>query len=326
MGDRSSLLNSGTFLTYDSALATDWVAGAGAPGVLGQMPQSPLGIYDTRPWEERPKGMVRNKDWRRETTAAPCGELIIRFTRAPSDAQGSIFFGTPGESDFERFGATTLLIGAWDELNNQDLGNQNQIPETAGQVNVANKATRMGPNITPQLMSTGAAEFDLRGWAGGARFIAVWAWTFWVNVAAVPAKQLIWEVHDRGRQGGQSPLTWAGLVKTVSWPVRVVADGPLVVGDPTAIFRWGSFPRNWFSTYGVANGGPFDADVSFLRRVGVQAFETTALTAPSGSFDIQQTGTGRGNGATGVYGSNTGAEAALGGPIIVSVSGAPGGA
>jgi len=248
------LINSGRLFTFISGTSTPYAAGVGAPGTLGQSPQTPLGIYDTRPWEGRPKGNVSNKDWKRNTTAAPGGELVIRLVRHPTDAQGSVFF-QPGETDYQRNAATSLLIGAFDELDGDQFGNQNDPPTGAPQRDVAGKAVRMGPNITPLLQGTGVAEVDLLAWAGGARFVSVWAWTYWIHVANIPADLLVWEIRDRtvpgpdlegdtlpGPWAQPAGLRWKNPVQAVSFPVPVVQDGPITIADANAIFRWGGFP------------------------------------------------------------------------------------
>jgi hypothetical protein len=305
----------------------------------------PLGTYDTRPWEGRPKGNVSNKAWERETTAAPGGDLTFRAVHHPTEGQGSVFF-QPGETSWAQSSATTLLIGAFDQVDGADFGDMNERPLGASQRTLMNRQVRMGPNITGLLQGTGVAEIDLLAWAGGARFVSVWAWTFWVNVAAIDQHTIVWEIRDRSAPGDPDdagtrrrdgvPGPWnrpasvrgRAHVETVTWPVIAVADGPYNPTTAPSVFRWSNFPGFVYGV-GYANGGSVSLELETRARVGAVAFDsyTQILGAGAQSTDLGQAGGGGGQqiirpySSFGWYATNQMAQGHLGGPLLISVTG-----
>jgi hypothetical protein len=316
-------LSRGTLSTFDAASATLYAAGP--PGVLGEMPPIRVGYFDTRPWEGRPANVAENKDWMRNGIRQVNGD---RLTLQLNSHLDSNFFGTSLRTlhDLFRFGAISVIVSSFDDPNDLPIGKVSGDPTLLANTttNVTMRQAWIGPNVLPQLAGAGEASIDLLRWSGGGRFVAVWLWVYWVNVAAPPSVPIAYEVwDDREPRSVHLPI---------SFPLRTVVDGPMPAAptDLQLAFRWGQLPRATGYRLGVANGSTYDLEVVWRQFAGSAAFDDFVDIIPAGTelvLPVPGGGTAAilaGMAAYGyshhfVYASNEANEADLGGPAILSL-------
>jgi hypothetical protein len=307
------------------------------PGVLGETPPALLGIYDRRPWEGIPG--KANAKWYRQAVKSVIGEsLTVRIIAEPAQARANYQPNTSGWFSPWRWPCLSLIVAGWETADAATIEQPFGVPvvpsnpfSPGSDAWFPARLARLGPNVLGELVQTNRAEVDVGAWAGGARFVAVWLWAYWI-----------------GDMAGTLPVTASVLGRprfeferwqpqAVSFPVRVVQDGPLpVIGalENYALWRAGAFPWRGGPTLrrlAVVNGGP--APVTVLSRYLLGPHPDSALytgldvrpTIAPGATWIDATTTAAdlaGYTATGYYGAHNVNEGFSGGPIIITTSGA----
>jgi len=298
---------------------------AGPPetsGTLGQVPRVHVGSFDTRPWEE-PYDSPRWNDWRREAKAVWGPSLTLRVIRRIDEALAA--GGGPDGNVFRFAGNTladataycTVLISTWNDPIGTTPGPPNTDPNAPIPLpaeGLWQRQTRVGPNIMPDLAGVGSADVDLLRYAAGARFIGVWLWYYWADLAAptVPAISLAWEARDDSPANQQ-------IAPCVSWPVDNV-PGP-GAGPGNAVFRYSRLPSSARHCLGVFNGGAAPIDVDFRQWVGANVLTVTAAAGilPAGNVKITSAAPDC-NSHFSVQAEHTGGGAGTVGPVIFTLA------
>lgn len=140
-----------------------------------------LGQFDLEPWHGQPAAgrNVGPNDWKAVVTPVPSGRAVLRVTM-----RGQIEGLTGGNANLGQifqWGAIArscmlgLCMASWNSWP-QDFRTPRWArgPAPLGNPQAAYWQKRWGPELVSQIVSSGAAEVDLRRFAGGARFFSAW--------------------------------------------------------------------------------------------------------------------------------------------------------
>lgn len=303
---------------------------AGPPGRLGSQPPILLGIFDRRPWEGQPG--TRDLVWFRAQLRPVMGETLHVRAFCPPTAPlfGPGALNAAGLREPWNVCALSILVAGWEE---SDLGGINpplvadpSDPFAVGSAAwYAARLAIIGPNLAPDLCWRNTVEVDAGSWAGGCRFVGLWAWAYWVGIGTPQAADVTLSVITRPvyEQGLSGPVT-------VTVP-RFVPDGPIPVPLTPAVNVWfaGPMPNNGSASglaVGIVNGGaaPIDSEVRWLAgpspapglfvgpavATAAQASLGTLVLAPRPGFS-----------GVSFFAANTAPTGFPGGPVLLSVTG-----
>lgn len=297
---------------------------ATAQGTLGRTASMQLGgVFDLRPRLRMPA--KDDHEWFRRVHGVRGKALTLRV----EDRRAPTVWPTEQESlaytDVWRPMAISVLVSGFDSFpeDGQDADPRTRDPfSQTNQGWVVARNARFGPNLVPELATRGVAEVDLTRWAGNARFLVAWLAAYWL--VEDPAEPLdlrwtLWDEPDRSEDWG--PVT-------VSVPILSVPNGAWVAAnDANALWRQGSYPLHGRAQHklSVVNGGAFGVTLETRWSSGPM----TGLGTWTGPTDVFALAAGRsverapvagsdGCAMMGVWGTNTNAEAAAGGPIILT--------
>ena len=294
------VLNTGTY-SITAANSTAYVAGAGAPGTLGQATPFFMGSYDFAPWQGPPQ--QNQGDWNQTTQSIPTGKATARFNLVQTvnpTAGGGGRIAPLQATDFMRNFAICTLASGWDYFpgNFGQLGANTAVSLAGTQAGVLNIG--IGPDLMSGFFNGPVVELDLPRLIGGSRFGAFWVWAVWLGYNLAPTENIqIRTVVEEGTAEGAQNDTLA-----VSVPIPAIEAGPWALGNEgvlTAVGKVGPMSKMRSLRGVIANGGDAIAG-SVIQYSGMVPVVNTALGAPAG--------------AAGSFGAGV---PALGNPIIEGI-------
>lgn len=140
-----------------------------------------LGQFDLEPWHGAPF-VGRNRgpeDWKNKVTPVPSGRAVLRVTMRGQTSGltgGNANFGQIFQwGQIARSCLLGLCVSCWNSWPNDFRAPRwSRGPAPIGNPQASYWQKRWGPELIGQIVSSGAAEVDLRRYAHGARFISAW--------------------------------------------------------------------------------------------------------------------------------------------------------